>query len=78
MLGKPPASVVAFASNSPAIVSALRIGDAMSERGWHLNGLRDPPAVHIACTVSKSTLQTSKQCWNIYASFNAAFDCLCG
>ena len=24
----------------------------MSERGWHLNGLSNPPAVHIACTVS--------------------------
>lgn len=23
----------------------------MSLRGWHLNGLSDPPAVHIACTV---------------------------
>lgn len=37
----------------PASVNALRVGDAMSERGWHLNGLSNPPAVHIACTVSK-------------------------
>jgi len=22
----------------------------MSEKGWHLNGLSGPPAVHIACT----------------------------
>jgi sphinganine-1-phosphate aldolase len=52
VLGQPPASVVAFGSNVPASVNALRVGDAMSERGWHLNGLSDPPAVHIACTVS--------------------------
>jgi sphinganine-1-phosphate aldolase len=52
VLGKPPASVVAFASCSPASLSVLEVGDAMGTRGWHLNGLSDPPAVHIACTVS--------------------------
>jgi sphinganine-1-phosphate aldolase len=51
ILGKPPGSVVAFASQHPR-VNALEVGDAMSKRGWHLNGLSNPPAVHIACTVS--------------------------
>jgi sphinganine-1-phosphate aldolase len=51
VLGKPPGSVVAFASQHPR-VNALEVGDGMSKRGWHLNGLSDPPAVHIACTVS--------------------------
>ncbi|KAF8585929.1 PLP-dependent transferase [Ramaria rubella] len=50
VLGKPPASVVAFGSNNPVSLNALEVGDAMGKRGWHLNGLSDPPAVHIACT----------------------------
>ena len=50
VLGDPPASVVAFGSKHPN-VNVLEVGDAMSLRGWHLNGLSDPPAVHIACTV---------------------------
>ncbi|KLO15424.1 PLP-dependent transferase [Schizopora paradoxa] len=49
VLGDPPASVVAFASKHPR-VQALAVGDAMSKKGWHLNGLSGPPAVHIACT----------------------------
>jgi hypothetical protein len=73
VLGKPVASVVAFAStetplgecirrwNAPAAslrlfegtsISALEVGDLMSRRGWHLNALSGPAAVHIACTVS--------------------------
>lgn len=50
VLGNPPASVVAFASKHPS-VDVLEVGDAMSRRGWHLNGLSDPKSVHIACTV---------------------------
>ncbi|KAG6820278.1 hypothetical protein H0H93_002890 [Arthromyces matolae] len=48
VLGSPPASVVAFASKHPK-VNALEVGDAMSQRGWHLNALQ-PPSVHIAVT----------------------------
>lgn len=51
VLGEPPASVVAFGSKHPR-VDVLAVGDKMSERGWHLNGLANPAAVHIACTVS--------------------------
>jgi hypothetical protein len=51
VLGSPPASVVAFGSRDPK-VNALEVGDAMALRGWHLNALSVPPAVHIACTVS--------------------------
>ena len=50
VLGNPPSSVVAFASKHPS-VDVLEVGDAMSRRGWHLNGLSDPKSVHIACTV---------------------------
>lgn len=50
MLGNPPASVVAFGSNVPDI-NVLNVGDAMNKRGWHLNALNEPAAVHLACTV---------------------------
>lgn len=33
-------------------VDVLAVGDRMGKRGWHLNGLSQPKAVHIACTVS--------------------------
>ncbi|KAG1772581.1 PLP-dependent transferase [Suillus placidus] len=49
VLGSPPASVVAFGSKSPE-VNVHEVGDAMSKRGWHLNALSGPAAVHIACT----------------------------
>ena len=50
VLGKPLASVVAFGSKSQA-VDVMEVGDVMSSKGWHLNALSNPPAVHIACTV---------------------------
>ena len=50
VLGNPPASVVAFGSKHPN-VDPLEVGDGMSRRGWHLNGLSQPKSVHIACTV---------------------------
>ncbi|KAH8119046.1 hypothetical protein DFH11DRAFT_416442 [Phellopilus nigrolimitatus] len=55
ILGNPPASCIAFASKHPR-VSVLAVGDRMNGRGWHLNGLSKPAAVHIACTVSLSRL----------------------
>ncbi|KDQ21883.1 hypothetical protein BOTBODRAFT_26291 [Botryobasidium botryosum FD-172 SS1] len=48
VLGEPAASVVAFGSRGT--VDVLEVGDMMSKRGWHLNGLTKPAAVHIACT----------------------------
>lgn len=49
ILGKPPASVVAFGSRRPN-VSVLEVGDRMAKKGWHLNAIQNPSAVHIACT----------------------------
>lgn len=60
ILGNPPASVVAFASKHPA-VNPLEVGDLMAKRGWHLNALADPPAVHIAVTVSKTPWDTTSE-----------------
>ncbi|KAH8993326.1 PLP-dependent transferase [Lactarius hatsudake] len=49
VLGKPPASVVAFGSRVPDL-DILEVGDKMSKKGWHLNALQNPPGLHIACT----------------------------
>jgi sphinganine-1-phosphate aldolase len=49
VLGQPIMSVVAFSADPPMNVHA--IADAMSRRGWHLNSLQHPDAVHIACTM---------------------------
>ncbi|KAI9455488.1 PLP-dependent transferase [Lactarius psammicola] len=49
VLGKPPASVVAFGSRTPDL-DILEVGDKMSKKGWHLNALQNPPGLHIACT----------------------------
>ncbi|KAF8547229.1 PLP-dependent transferase [Imleria badia] len=54
VLGSPPASVVAFGSQHKS-VNVYEVGDRMSKRGWHLNALSGPAAVHIACT--RLTLQ---------------------
>ena len=42
-------SVVAFGSKT---VNVYAIGDGMSKRGWHLNALSAPAALHMAFTVN--------------------------
>ena len=49
VLGDPLVSVVAFGSNT---VNIYAVGDAMGKKGWHLNALADPAALHLAVTVS--------------------------
>ena len=76
ILGNPPASVVAFGSRRPD-VNVLDVGDAMAKKGWHLNALQNPPAVHIACTVR--TLQHSGGRTVDADRLYPAFDCAgCG
>jgi sphinganine-1-phosphate aldolase len=48
LIGKPLTSVVAFTSST---VDIYDIADALSDRGWHLNCLQNPPAMHIAVTL---------------------------
>ncbi|KAH6683310.1 pyridoxal phosphate-dependent transferase [Halenospora varia] len=48
IIGKPLVSVVAFTSKTLDIYD---IADAMSAKGWHLNSLQDPPAIHVAVTL---------------------------
>ncbi len=48
MIGRPLVSVVAFTSDS---LNVYDMADAMSARGWHLNALQSPPAIHVAVTL---------------------------
>lgn len=50
VIGKPLVSVIAFASKNDAI-DTYDIADAMSAKGWHLNALQSPPAIHVAFTI---------------------------
>ena len=43
-----PLWVIAFGSDE---FDVYAVGDQMSQRGWSLNGLQDPPAVHICTTL---------------------------
>jgi len=48
IMGNPITTVVAFSSKT---LNIYEVGDCMSKRGWELNGLQRPPALHIACTM---------------------------
>ena len=49
-------SVVAFrspvdAKNDENLVDIYSVADGMSAKGWHLNALQDPAAIHVAVTL---------------------------
>ena len=48
IIGKPLVSVIAFTATS---LNIYDIADAMSAKGWHLNALQNPPAMHVAVTL---------------------------
>lgn len=48
IIGRPLVSVVAFTSKT---LDVYDIADAMTAKGWHLNSLQDPPAIHVAVTL---------------------------
>jgi sphinganine-1-phosphate aldolase len=48
VIGKPLVSVVAFTSGT---LNVYELADAMSDKGWHLNALQNPPAIHVAVTL---------------------------
>ncbi len=48
ILGKPLVSVVAFTSTT---LDVYDMADAMTAKGWHLNALQSPPAIHVAVTL---------------------------
>ncbi|KIH94711.1 sphinganine-1-phosphate aldolase [Sporothrix brasiliensis 5110] len=60
VMGRPLVSVVAFrarrsapsTSSSPFTpINIYALSDTMSARGWHLNALQNPPAIHVAFTM---------------------------
>ncbi|KAI0422296.1 pyridoxal phosphate-dependent transferase [Xylaria grammica] len=48
LVGRPLVSVVAFTARN---LNIYDIADGMSAKGWHLNALQNPPAMHIAVTM---------------------------
>jgi len=48
VIGNPLVSVVAFNAKN---LDVYDIADAMSAKGWHLNSLQSPPAIHVAVTL---------------------------
>lgn len=53
IMGRPLVSVVAFYSKT---LNIYDIADGMSAKGWHLNALQDPPAIHVAVTLPITTV----------------------
>jgi sphinganine-1-phosphate aldolase len=49
VIGEPKAMVIAFASKNSK-VNIFQVSAAMSKRGWHLNSLQRPDALHICVT----------------------------
>lgn len=50
VMGEPQLSVVAFASDDEQELCTYKVGEAMSKKGWNLNTLQYPSAIHICCT----------------------------
>lgn len=48
VVGEPAATVVAFSAHAP--VGIFGVMDEMKKRGWDLNPLQYPSALHVACT----------------------------
>ncbi|KAH0544843.1 hypothetical protein FGG08_001072 [Glutinoglossum americanum] len=48
IIGKPLVSVIAFTSGT---INIYDIADTMTAKGWHLNALQSPPAIHVAVTL---------------------------
>jgi sphinganine-1-phosphate aldolase len=59
VIGEPEASVVAFRASTPKKggiqkkpVDVYKVNDLMSKKGWHLNALQRPPALHVCFTAA--------------------------
>ncbi|ORY56112.1 pyridoxal phosphate-dependent transferase [Pseudomassariella vexata] len=48
IIGRPLVSVVAFTARN---LNIYDLADGMSAKGWHLNSLQSPPAIHVAVTM---------------------------
>lgn len=47
ILGDPLASVIAFSSD---VINTYELVDILTKKGWHLNALQKPAAIHVAAT----------------------------
>ncbi|GIL46345.1 hypothetical protein Vafri_3350 [Volvox africanus] len=50
VIGEPEMGVVAFRSRKPRDINIYVLNDWLSTRGWHLNALQAPPALHFCFT----------------------------
>ncbi|KAL5343722.1 pyridoxal phosphate-dependent transferase [Aspergillus crustosus] len=50
IVGQPLVSVIAFESKNE-VIDIYDIADDLSAKGWHLNALQSPPAMHVAFTL---------------------------
>ncbi|KAF6262831.1 PLP-dependent transferase [Scenedesmus sp. NREL 46B-D3] len=50
VLGQPHASVVAFAAADPGRLNIYCLNDLLAQKGWHLNALQRPAALHFCFT----------------------------
>lgn len=59
LAGDPAMTVVAFKAVKPRALNIYAVNDAMSARGWHLNALQLPPALHMCFTAQHATVVDS-------------------
>ena len=52
-------TVVAFKAVKPRALNIYAVNDALSARGWHLNALQLPPALHMCFTAQHASIVKS-------------------
>lgn len=50
LTGQPAMTVVGFKAAKPRKLNIYALNDLLSARGWHLNALQLPPALHMCFT----------------------------
>ena len=56
LAGEPAMTVVAFKAANPRVLNIYAVNDALSARGWHLNALQLPPALHMCFTAQHASV----------------------
>ena len=56
LAGEPAMTVVAFKATKPRALNIYAVNDALSARGWHLNALQLPPALHMCFTAQHASV----------------------
>lgn len=54
IIGKPLCSLISYRSKDPMNCNIFAVGDKMQERGWHIDRLQHPDALHAMITCSHS------------------------